>query len=100
MQGFSSADAMELMFSDVYQFEQLYKKFSTMAAELHTCTHKFLWIDLPEIANSHGARNYASLVWRIRKDMWSVWSCGSSVLSSLFLCVRLLYDITSPKGVV
>ena len=97
MQGVSLADAMELMFSDVYQFEQLYKKFSTMAAKLHTCTYKFIWIDLPELANSHGARNYASLGWSIRKDMWSVWPCGSSVLSSPFLCVGPLYDIMSPR---
>ena len=54
MRGFSLADAMELMFSDLYQFEQLYKKFSTVAAELHTCTYKICWIDLPEIAMEQG----------------------------------------------
>lgn len=56
IRGFSLADAMESMFIDLEQVKQLYKKFSTMAAEPQTCTYKLCWIELAEHASLHGTR--------------------------------------------
>lgn len=84
MRGFSLADAMELMFSDLYQFEQLYKKFSTMAAELHTCTYKIVGLTFQKLQWN---KELCQLSLGIRKDTRSVQSCSSSVLISLFLFV-------------